>query len=111
MKTRRPTRRLRRPRHLRRWVAAGALALVAFLYVSPLRTYLEAREALARRSADVAALAREKQALERRLEAQTSMDSLVRDARRLGLVRPGERLFIVKGIPAWRRAHAAETGE
>jgi hypothetical protein len=26
----------------------------------------------------------------------------VREARRLGLVKPGERLFIVQGIDAWR---------
>jgi hypothetical protein len=29
----------------------------------------------------------------------------VREARRLGLVKPGERLFIVKGIAAWRKNH------
>ncbi len=29
----------------------------------------------------------------------------MREARRLGYVKPGERLFIVKGINAWRRAH------
>jgi hypothetical protein len=32
-------------------------------------------------------------------------EQLVREARRLGLVKPGERLFIVKGIPAWRKHH------
>jgi hypothetical protein len=28
----------------------------------------------------------------------------VREARQLGLVKPGERLFIVKGVEAWKRA-------
>ena len=32
--------------------------------------------------------------------------TLVRGARRLGLVKPGEHLFIVQGIPEWRRAHS-----
>ena len=32
--------------------------------------------------------------------------TLVRGARRLGLVKPGEHLFIVQGIPEWRRANA-----
>ena len=32
--------------------------------------------------------------------------TLVRGARRLGLVKPGEHLFIVQGIQEWRRAHA-----
>jgi hypothetical protein len=34
-----------------------------------------------------------------------SLQSLTRRARRIGLVQQGEQLFIVKGIPAWRRAH------
>ena len=36
---------------------------------------------------------------------QLGRDQLVREARRLGLVKPGERLFIVRGIPAWRKHH------
>jgi len=32
-------------------------------------------------------------------------DQLIREARRLGLVKPGERLFIVRGIAAWRKHH------
>jgi hypothetical protein len=30
---------------------------------------------------------------------------VTREARRLGYVVPGERLFIVKGIQSWRRRH------
>jgi hypothetical protein len=30
---------------------------------------------------------------------------LIREARRLGLVKPGEQLFIVRGIAAWRKRH------
>lgn len=87
----------------------AALALVGFLYVQPLRTYLETRETLARRSAEVRALAAERRGLERALASQTSTASLVREARRLALVKPGERLYIVKGVAAWRRAHAQRT--
>jgi hypothetical protein len=29
----------------------------------------------------------------------------VREARRLGLVKPHEKLFIVRGISAWRKHH------
>ncbi len=50
-------------------------------------------------------LAAQKRLLERRLVLETSDAALVREARRrLGYVRPGERLFIVKGIDRWRRA-------
>jgi hypothetical protein len=35
------------------------------------------------------------------------VDALAREARRLNLVRPGEKLFIVKGVSDWRRVQAA----
>ncbi len=78
--------------------------LVAYLYYHPLRTYFETRSQLGSRRAEVVRLEAQKQELERRLEASTSVDSLAREARALGYVRPGEHLFIVKGIEAWRRA-------
>jgi hypothetical protein len=106
-----PKRRKLRTAPGRRWLAVGALALVGFLYVQPVRTYLETRETLARRSAEVRALAAERRELERALASQTSTASLVREARRLALVKPGERLYIVKGVAAWRRAHARVGGD
>jgi hypothetical protein len=42
--------------------------------------------------------------LELRLVNSTSVGSLEREARRINYVKPGERLFVVKGIPAWRTA-------
>ena len=98
---------MRRPRlRVRRLIAIGVLALVAFLYVQPLRTYLDRRGTVARRTAEVKALDAERRLLERRLQAQTSTAALVQEARRLALVKPGERLYIVKGIDAWRREQA-----
>ena len=104
----RPSRRPSRSSLVRRWLALLTLGLVAFLYYQPLRTYFETRATLAQRSAEVRALEREKRTLERRLAAKTSREALVREARRLGYVKPGERLYIVKGIGAWTRAQAAK---
>jgi septum formation initiator len=98
--------RLLRPRLRVRWLALAVLALIALLYMKPIRSYLGTRAELHRRTAEVHALRAQKLALERRLIQAASGDELVRQARRLGLVKPGERLFIVKGIGAWRRAHA-----
>ncbi len=100
--------RLRRPsrRTLRMLLLAGALVLLCFLYQAPLRAYLETRERVGERSAEVRALRIERRSLQRRLAFQTSDEALVAEARRLGYVKPGERLYIVKGIPAWRRARA-----
>jgi hypothetical protein len=55
----------------------------------------------------VAQLAAEKRDLRRQLDEATSTGQLAREARELGYVRPGERLFIVKGIAAWQRAHSS----
>ena len=92
-----------RRRVLLRWLALAAVALIALLYYRPLHTYLGTRQTLSQRSAEVRTLRGERRTLERRLAAAGTNDALIRQARRLGLVRPGERLFIVKGIEAWRR--------
>jgi hypothetical protein len=88
-----------------RWLAAAVTLACVFLYARPLATYVHKRDALDRRAAQVRALRAERDSLRRRVAAAASTDSLVREARRLGLVEPGERLFIVKGIAAWRKAH------
>jgi cell division protein FtsB len=92
-----------------RWAGVAALALVAFLYYRPLHSYFSTRSALDQRSAQVAQLRAERAALARRLTRSTSKQALERSARHLGLVRPGERLYIVRGINAWLRAHASPT--
>lgn len=91
-----------------RWLAVGALVLVGLLYYRPLSTYLERRDAVADRRAVVAALDAQRIALERRYRYVRSEAAVRREARRLGYVKPGERLFIVKGIPAWRSTIARD---
>src|SRR5436853_2972273 len=113
MSPRAPSRR-RRPRLLRprllRLVAVAGVAFLAFLYYRPLHAYFATRHSLAQRQAEVHGLEAQKRRLERRLTLSASPASLELEARRLALVRPGERLFIVKGIAAWRRRHHATIG-
>jgi cell division protein FtsB len=87
-----------------RWLAVGALVLVGLLYYRPVRTYLQRQDAAAARQAQVAALAQKRLALVRHLRYLESEAAVAREARRNGYVKPGEQLFIVKGIPAWRAA-------
>jgi cell division protein FtsB len=92
-----------------RRLAVAAVILVALLYARPLRSYLATKHELASRSADVRALKAQKRALQRQLAEASTPQALEREARRVGLVRPGERLFIVKGISRWvhmRTIHA-----
>jgi cell division protein FtsB len=88
-----------------RLLALGGLVLVALLYWQPIRSYVHTREVLSERQAELASLRAEKRQLQQRLDAIDSRDTLIREARRLGLVKPGEQLFIVRGIPAWRKKH------
>lgn len=87
----------------RRWLGLGALALVALLYYQPLRAYLSARSQEAAQAATVRRLQEERATLERRLRRSSSDVVLAAEARLLGYVRPGERLYIVKNLPEWRR--------
>jgi cell division protein FtsB len=88
-----------------RLLALGGVLLVAFLYWKPAHAYLRTKHTLDARQAEVHALRAEKTRLEKRLAQAGTKQQLVREARRLGLVKPGERLFIVRGIPAWRKHH------
>jgi len=88
-----------------RWDRVGRVALlivlagVMALYIGPAISYFHTwREAKARR-AEVHQLERENARLRARRAALQDPRTLEREARRLGLVKPGERPFIVKGLP------------
>jgi len=95
----------------RRWIAVAAVVLIGYAYYHPLRSWLETRHELSSRKSEVAQLAAEKRALLERVQASATADSLAREARRLGYIRPGEHLFIVKGIQAWKNAHTTIDGD
>jgi cell division protein FtsB len=90
---------------LRRWLGVAAVVIVAYFYYHPLRTYFETRSELATRRIEVQRLEAQKRELQQRLAASSTADALASEARTLGYVRPGEHLFIVKGIQEWLRAH------
>jgi hypothetical protein len=105
-----PKKARRRPARsivLRRWLAVGALVLVALLYYRPMKAYMDARSELGHRSQVVHTLQAEKSRLQQRLGSSTSLATLSREARALGYVRPHEHLFIVKGIQQWRKRERA----
>jgi cell division protein FtsB len=97
-------RRTQRTALLLRWCVLGVVVLVGFLYYRPLASYVQTRSALNERAAEVEQLRRERDRLRARLADSATVESLSREARRMGLVRPGEKLYIVKGVGEWRRA-------
>jgi cell division protein FtsB len=101
----RPKKRVpRSKRRLRLLWLTALVAVAAYLYYQPLSSFVETRNDLSARRAEVETLRIAKAELELRLETSTSVDATKREARRIGYVLPGEQLFVVKGIPAWRRA-------
>jgi cell division protein FtsL len=107
--TRKPAKKRARPQRsaiLLRWCILGVVVLVGFLYYQPLSSYVETRSALNDRAGEVERLRQERNQLQARLAQTSTIDALAREARQMRLVRPGEHLFIVKGVREWRRAHA-----
>ncbi len=106
-RTRRKTSRsAARSRRLRAVFFVVVLGAAAYLYYQPLSSYVERRNELVETRAEVETLRAAKLRMEQRLAFSTSEEATRREARRMGYISPGEQLFIVKGIPDWRRAHA-----
>jgi cell division protein FtsB len=88
-----------------RWDRVGRVALlivlfgVVSLYVGPSIHLVETWQEGKQRRAQAAELRRENQALRARRRALHDPRTLEREARRLGLVKPGERPYIVRGLP------------
>lgn len=97
-------------RRLRLLWGVAIVAVVVYLYYRPLASYVHTRRDLAARRAEVASLREAREELRLRLVNSTSQEATEREARRLGYVKPGEQLFVVKGIPAWREARSASRG-
>jgi cell division protein FtsB len=94
-------------RRLRLLWAIGLVGVAAYLYYQPIASYVETRNDLTTRRSDVESLRLVRAELELRLVNSSSVESLEREARRINYVKPGERLFVVKGIPAWRKARSS----
>jgi len=90
----------------RRWLAVLLIAMIGYAYYHPLRSWFETRAELHSRAGEVGQLAAQKRDLLQRVRSSETLDSVAKQARQLGYIRPGEHLFIVKGIKAWEKAHS-----
>jgi cell division protein FtsB len=88
-----------------RWDRVSRVALLIvllgllFLYVGPARSYWSTVQEAKHRRAEVARLKRENTKLRARRDALRNPAALEREARRLGMVRQGERSYVVKHLP------------
>ena len=83
---------------LGRWALIGVFALVLYLYIGPALSWISTYREAGRQRAQVAELRVENQKLRERKAALSSPGALEREARRLGMVKKGERAYIVQGI-------------
>ncbi len=93
------------PRARVRWDRLGRVAMLfvlcvlLYLYISPARSLVGAISQSGRRQADIAALTRANAALRARVAALGAPAAIEGNARSLGLVRPGEKPFVIFGLP------------
>jgi hypothetical protein len=79
-----------------RWALICVFAFVIYLYIGPARTWLSTYGEAKRKRADVAELrAQNERLLERKRQLQRS-GAVELEARELGMVKAGEKLFVVR---------------
>ncbi|MDP9377664.1 MAG: septum formation initiator family protein [Actinomycetota bacterium] len=86
-----------------RWALLAVLFLIVYAYIGPARSLLAAYREADAKQAQVAALKARNAQLAKREQALQTAATLEREARLLGMVRAGERAYIVKGLPADKR--------
>jgi cell division protein FtsB len=76
------------------------LLVLVYLYISPVRSLIGAVGESGRRHAEVAGLMRANARLRAERATLATPAASERAARSLGLVRPGEREFVISGLPS-----------
>jgi cell division protein FtsB len=94
-----------RPRPGIRWDRLGRVALlgtlliILFAYASPARQWIKQSGTAGHQKQELSELTSENKQLKRRLRALRDPGALEREARRLGMVRVGERAYVIENLP------------
>jgi cell division protein FtsB len=76
------------------------LAVVAVVYLQDALSYLHARSQAGREAAIVKKLKAQNAHLTRQQKSLANPATIVRDARALGMVKAGERPYVITGLPS-----------
>jgi cell division protein FtsB len=76
------------------------LGTIMLLYASPAKHWIEQSRTAGAERRELNELTNENRALQRRVRALHSPGALEREARRLGMVRRGERSFVIENLPS-----------
>jgi cell division protein FtsB len=81
-----------------RWALISVLGFVLYLYIGPLATWVATYREAGNKRAEVAALKAEHRRLQQRRAELRDPTALEREARRLGMVKAGEKSYVVEGL-------------
>jgi cell division protein FtsB len=87
-----------------RWDRIGRLALLfvglllIYLYINPLRTYMSTWQEARTKRGEVTQMQREHAALVKRARELRAAGSIETEARRIGMVKPDERAYVIRGL-------------
>jgi cell division protein FtsB len=88
-----------------RWDRLGRVALlstlvvIVLLYLSPAKHWWAQSGTAGRQRAELRELTKENRSLKRRVHRLSSTDALEEEARKLGMVKQGERAFVIENLP------------
>ena len=80
-----------------RWALICVFAFVIYLYIGPARTWVSTYAEAKRKREDVASLRGENQALRERKRQLQRRAAVELEARKLGMVKAGEKLYVIEG--------------
>jgi cell division protein FtsB len=84
---------------LGRWALIAVFAFVVYLYIGPTANWVSTYREAGRKRADVANLRAENHKLRERRRGLRDPAALEREARRLGMVKAGEKSYVIEGLP------------
>jgi cell division protein FtsB len=88
-----------------RWDRVGRCALlttlvvILLLYISPAKHWIQQSRTAGAQQDELGELADENKELKRKVRALRDPGALEREARRLGMVRQGERAYVIENLP------------
>lgn len=77
----------------------GTLGVILLLYISPASHWIQQSGTAKSQQSELAELERENQELKQRVRTLRDPASLELEARRLGMVREGERAYVIQSLP------------
>jgi cell division protein FtsB len=84
---------------LGRFGLAAVLGVILLLYISPAKHWIEQSRTYDEQHSELRDLTRQNRTLKRQAKTLATPGALEREARRLGMVKVGERAYVIENLP------------